>query len=181
MLIFILLWCFQYSLWRDVDNYQITNIEFIRCAYNGHSAFCKIPVLSLFLSLLKGQQRPGCHPTLPPCCDSRLLHLLAPTPIPPSGLPLPITYLSLGCLEVGTPIVNLNFNWVIPEKIHSPTTEGSVFWRPPPSHLDFQNCLSPPPLRISKFKEPPPIWISIKLLDTVILIYPQCRKILLST
>ena len=144
MLIFILLWCFQYSLWRDVDNYQITNIEFIRCAYNGHSAFCKIPVLSLFLSLLKGQQRPGCHPTLPPCCDSRLLHLLAPTPIPPSGLPLPITYLSLGCLEVGTPIVNLNFNWVIPEKIHSPTTEGSVFWRPPPLPPRFPKLLKPP-------------------------------------
>ena len=91
-----------------MDNYQITNVELIRCACNGHSAFCKIPVLSLFLSSLKGQQRPGCHPTLPPCCDSSLLHLLAPTPIPPPGLPLPITYLSLGCLGVGTPIVNLN-------------------------------------------------------------------------
>ena len=89
--------------------YQITNIEFIRCAYNGQSAVCKIPVLSLFLSLLKGQQRPGCHPTLPPCgSDSSLLHLLAPTPIRPPGLPLPITYLNLGCLGVGTPIVNLN-------------------------------------------------------------------------
>ena len=37
----------------------------------------------------------------------------------------------------------------------------------PAIHLDFQNCLSPPPLRISKFKDPlpppnPPIWISIK-------------------
>ena len=28
--------------------------------------------------------------------------------------------------------------------------EDTVFW--PPIHLDFQNCLSPPPLRISKFK-----------------------------
>ena len=25
----------------------------------------------------------------------------------------------------------------------------------PRFHLDFQNCLSPPPLRISKFKDPP--------------------------
>ena len=122
---------------------KLPNVEFIRCAYNGHSAVCKIPVLSLFLSLLKGQQRPGCHPTLPPCCDSTLLHLLSPTPIPPSGLPLPITYLSLGCLEVGTPIVNLNFNWVIPEKIHSPTTEGSVFW-PPPLPPRFPKLLKPP-------------------------------------
>ena len=88
---------------------KLRNVEFIRCAYNGHSAVCKIPVLSLFLSLLKRQQRPGRHPTLPPCgSDSSLLHLLAPTPIPPPGLPLPITYLSLGCLGVGTPIVNLN-------------------------------------------------------------------------
>ena len=124
---------------------KLPNVEFIRCAYNGHSAFCKIPVLSLFLSLLKGQQRPGCHPTLPPCSsDSSLLYLLAPTPIPPSGLPLPITYLSLGCLEVGTPIVNLNFNWVIPEKIHSPTTEGSVFWTPPPLPPRFPKLLKPP-------------------------------------
>ena len=30
-------------------------------------------------------------------------------------------------------------------------------------------------------KTPPPIWISIKLLDTVILIYTQCRRILLGT
>ena len=72
-------------------------------------------------------------------------------------------------------------NWVIPEKIHTPTTEGTVFW--PPSHLDFQNCLSPPPLRISKFKDPPPppIWISIKLLDKVILLNTQCGRILLGT
>lgn len=43
-------------------------------------------------------------------------------------------------------------------------------------HRKFQNCLSPPPppLSISKFKDPPPPFqISIKLLDTVILIYTQ--------
>ena len=81
----------------------------IHLVCSDHLAFYKIPLLSLFLSLLEGQQRPGCHPTLPPCSsDSSLLHLLAPTPIPPSGLPLPITYLSLGCLGVGAPIVNLN-------------------------------------------------------------------------
>ena len=53
-----------------------------------------------------------------------------------------------------------------------------------PIHLDIQNCFSPPPLRISKFKDPPPhppIWISIKLLDTVILLNTQCRRILLGT
>ena len=31
----------------------------------------------------------------------------------------------------------------------------SFFTPPPPFHLDFQNCLSPPPLRISKFKDLP--------------------------
>ena len=41
------------------------------------------------------------------------------------------------------------------KKIHTPTTEGMVFWAPP-IHLDFQNCLSPPPLKISEFKDPPP-------------------------
>ena len=88
---------------------KLPNVEFIRRAYNGQSAFCKIPVLSLFLSLLKGRQRPGCHPTLPPYSDSSLLHLLAPTPIPPPGLPLPITYLNPGCLGVGTPSKNYNY------------------------------------------------------------------------
>ena len=37
------------------------------------------------------------------------------------------------------------------------------------------------PSGFSSSKTPPPIWISIKLLDTVILIYTQCRRILLST
>ena len=50
-----------------------------------------------------------------------------------------------------------------------------IFLDPPPFHLDFQNCSSTPlpPFRISDFKDPlpPPIWISIKLLDTTILIY----------
>ena len=36
--------------------------------------------------------------------------------------------------------------WVIPEKILTPLMEGTVF-DPPPLHLNFQNCLSPPPLR----------------------------------
>ena len=43
--------------------------------------------------------------------------------------------------------------------------------------------LTPSPLRISKFKDPPSIWISLKLLDTVILIYTQsqCRRIVLGS
>ena len=45
----------------------------------------------------------------------------------------------------------------------------SFFTPPPPIHLDFQNCLSPAPLRISKFK------------DTVILFYTQYWRILLGT
>ena len=66
-------------------------------------------MLSLFLSLLKGQQRSGCQPTLPPYSDSPFSYLLAPTPIPPSGLPLPITYLNLECLGVGCPSENYNY------------------------------------------------------------------------
>ena len=49
--------------------------------------------------------------------------------------------------------------------------EGTVFWPPPPFHLDFQTAWAPPPLRICKFKDPPPIWISIKLLDILIINY----------
>ena len=98
--------------WHSIHSVTLTLITKCRIhsVCNGHSAFCKRPVLSLFLSLLKGQQRPGCHPTLPPCSsDSSLLHLLAPTPIPPPGLPLPITYLSLGCLGVGASSENYNY------------------------------------------------------------------------
>ena len=36
-----------------------------------------------------------------------------------------------------------------------PTTKARFFDLPPPPHLDFQDCLNPPPLRISKFKDPP--------------------------
>ena len=49
--------------------------------------------------------------------------------------------------------------------------------RHPPIHLDFQNCLRPPSLRISMFKDPPPIWICIKLLDTVISLYTQLNDL----
>ena len=59
--------------------------------------------------------------------------------------------------------------------------EGMVFFTPSPFHLNFQNCLSPSPLRISKSKDPPSLWISIKLLDTVILMYTQCRRIVLGS
>ena len=68
----------------------------IHSVCNGHSAFCKSPVLSLFLSLLKGQRRPGCHPTLPPCNDSSLLHLSSHSYSASSTIPLPITHLNLG-------------------------------------------------------------------------------------
>ena len=51
--------------------------------------------------------------------------------------------------------------------------EGMVFdpLRPSPSTWISKTAWALPPLRISKFKEPPPIRIYIKLLDTLILIY----------
>ena len=69
------------------------------------------------------------------------------------------------------------------KKSTPPRRKAQFFYPPPPIHLNIQNCFSPPPLRISKFKDPPPppIWISIKLLDTVILLNTQCRRILLGT
>ena len=72
-------------------------------------------------------------------------------------------------------------HWVIPEKIHIPTTEGMVFY--PPLPHGFLKLLEPPsPLDFQVQRPPPqPIWISIKFLHTIILIYTQCRRILLGT
>ena len=71
-------------------------------------------------------------------------------------------------------------DWVIPEKIHTPTK--ARFFDPtfPP---EFRKLLEPPsPQDLQDQRPPPPpIWVSIKLLDTVILIYTQCRRILLGT
>ena len=70
------------------------------------------------------------------------------------------------------------------QKKSTPPRRKAQFFYPHPIHLDIQNCFSPLPLRISNLKDPPPpppIWISIKLLDTVILLNTQCRRILLGT
>ena len=73
-----------------------------------HSA--KVPSVLIPLFVKKDRRDQVVTPSLPPCSsDSSLLHLLAPTPIPPPGLPLPITYLSLGCLGVGAPSENSNY------------------------------------------------------------------------
>ena len=75
--------------------------------------------------------------------------------------------------------------WVIPEKIHTPTTEGTIFLPPPPPHPPKYPKLlqpsSPQDFQVQRPPPPPPIWISIKLLDTVILLNTQCRRILLGT
>ena len=52
--------------------------------------------------------------------------------------------------------------WVIPEKILTP---------PPPLPPKFPKLLEPPPQDFQVQRPPPPIWISMKLLDTIILIY----------
>ena len=55
--------------------------------------------------------------------------------------------------------------------------EGMFF--SPTFHLELWNCMSLPPLlRISKFKDPPPIRISMKLFDTAILIYTMFKILL---
>ena len=56
------------------------------------------------------------------------------------------------------------------QKKSTPPADGRHVFFTAPLHHNFQNCLSPPPLRIS-----------IKLLVTVILIYTQRRRILLGT
>ena len=81
--------------------------------------------------------------------------------------------------ELFNPVFHVRDNGLFQKKSTPPRQMARFF--DPPFHLDFQNRLKPPPLRISKFKDPPPIWISIKLLDTVILIYTQCRRILLGS
>ena len=47
------------------------------------------------------------------------------------------------------------------KKIHTPLTDGVVFFKPP-SHLDFLKHKTPTPVWISKTKDPPPAWISVK-------------------
>ena len=66
--------------------------------------------------------------------------------------------------------------WVIPEKILTPLMEGMVFLTLSPLPPKFPKLLEPLPPQ-----DPPSIWISIKLLDTVILIYTQCRRIVLGS
>ena len=73
-----------------------------------------------------------------------------------------------------------HLQWVIPEKNPHPHDGRHVFLTPPPTWIS-KTAWPPLPSGFPSSKTPPPIWISIKLLDTVILIYPQCRRILLST
>ena len=52
--------------------------------------------------------------------------------------------------------IKTSWNGLFQKKSTPPQWKAQVFSAsPPPIHLDFQNCLSPPPLRISKFKDPP--------------------------
>ena len=67
---------------------------------------------------------------------------------------------------------------------HPPTsTRRKARFLDPSFLLDFQNCQTPPPLRISNFKQPPPppppasIQISIKSLDAKIFIYYKCYRL----
>ena len=54
------------------------------------------------------------------------------------------------------PRISHNFSiGLFQKKSTPPWWKAQFFYTPPPIHLDFQNCLSPAPLRISKFKDPP--------------------------
>ena len=57
--------------------------------------------------------------------------------------------------------------------------EGMVFLTPSPLPPKFPKLLEPLPPQ--DFQVQRPSWISIKLLDTVILIYTQCRRIVLGS
>ena len=52
---------------------------------------------------------------------------------------------------------------------------------PPPSTWISKTAWAPLHSGFPSSKTSPPIWISIKLLNTIILIYTQCRRILLGT
>ena len=68
--------------------------------------------------------------------------------------------------------------WVIPKKILTPPTEGTVFWPSPtpkfPKLLEFP---SPQDFKVQR----PPTHLNLRLLETVILIYTQCRRIVLGS
>ena len=65
-----------------------------------------------------------------------------------------------------------------------PPTEGrkAQFFDPPPPYTWIsKTAWGPLPSGFPSSKTPHSIWISIKLLDTVILIYTQCTRIRLGT
>ena len=69
------------------------------------------------------------------------------------------------------------------QKKSTPPRRKAQFFYPPPSTWISKtaSALLPSGFPSSKTPPPPPIWISIKLLDTVILLNTQCRRILLGT
>ena len=65
-------------------------------------------------------------------------------------------------------------------KIHTPN-DGRHDFLTPTSTWISKTAWAPLHLGFPRFKDPPPIWISIKLLGTMILLYTQCGRILLGT
>ena len=66
-------------------------------------------------------------------------------------------------------------------KKFTPPRRKARFFYSPPSTWISKTASAPLPSGFPSSKSPPPIWISITLLDTVILLYNQCRRILLGT
>ena len=68
------------------------------------------------------------------------------------------------------------------KKSTPPRRKAQFFYPPPPSTWISKTASALLPSGFPSSKTPPPpIWISIKLLDTVILLNTQCRRILLGT
>ena len=70
------------------------------------------------------------------------------------------------------------------QKKSTPPRRKAQFFYPPPHPPGYPKLLqpsSPQDFQVQRPPPPPPIWISIKLLDTVILLNTQCRRILLGT
>ena len=65
--------------------------------------------------------------------------------------------------------VDISYKLVLPEKIHTfPLTDGTVFWPPPPTSTWIsKTAWARPPLRISKFKDPPQITVNTFINDLV--------------
>ena len=77
--------------------------------------------------------------------------------------------------------IDVTLNGLFQKKSTPPWWKAQFFDPPTPSTGISKTAWAPLHSGFPSSKTSPPIWISIKLLNTIMLIYTQCRRILLGT